>query len=462
MNRKTNIFYNDNTEDTRFITFNNYSEALTGDILATDYKLWPSRFICLYIDELDIKNLTLSVVTEDNLSNRQAKYNENKKKLIEVLEQYYENKLAVLRDNLETHDDLKPLNYLISALYYFIYNLKQTNAENNIDAVSNIEEKLFSNENNIQDLIDFNYISDIVEQQYNGTYSDIICTINPHKWEKPIINFVNLDTSINSYLNEDNKVITITNESFLYGWNNISDDVDTESNQHKMYEKVHNNQIKDDLVLIENDTPVYYVNSLIKNIEIMPNTSSSNKLRFNLLIPLFNSINIKNANDISNTEEDLTSIELNNKVNIPLGIYFTGDTIELSIDNKYATNWSVLISTQFSAFPFSFDIHQNFDDSQTTKQAFITYAEILANQLNAYSSLDKYDSIIKTLQSRIIMLESKINNISTIQNIDDLAKSISDLRIRQENLINDFNNQINNLRKSIEEAKLKWHITTRS
>ena len=462
MNRKTNIFYNADTEDTRFITFNNYSEALTGDILATDYKLWPSRFICLYIDELDIKNLTLSNSVEDNLENRKIQYNENKKKLINVLEQYYENKLTVLRDNLEIHDNLKPLNYLISALYYFIYNLKQVNIENNIDNVCSIEQKLFTNENNIKNLIDFNYISDIVEQQYNGTYSDIICTINPHKWERPLINFVNIDSSVSNYLNEENNVIRIVNEDFLYGWDDIKDDEDIESNQHKMYERVHNNQIKDDLILIDNDTPVYYVKSLIDNIQIIPNSTNSDKLKFNLLIPLFNAINIKNANDISNTEEDVSSIELNNKVNIPLGVYFTGDTIELSIDNKYATNWSVLISTQFSAFPFSFDIQQNFDDSQTTKQAFITYAEILANQLNTYSSLDKYDSIIKTLQNRIIMLESKVNNISTIQNIDDLAKSISDLRIKQEKIINDFNNQINNLRILIEQAKLTWHITPKS
>ena len=120
MNRKTNIFYNADTEDTRFITFNNYSEALTGDILATDYKLWPSRFICLYIDELDIKNLSLPIDVEDNIENRQQQYNENKQKLIDLLEQYYENKLAVLRDNLDTHDGLKSLNYLIDILYYFI------------------------------------------------------------------------------------------------------------------------------------------------------------------------------------------------------------------------------------------------------------------------------------------------------------------------------------------------------
>ena len=459
MNRKTNIFYNADTEDTRFITFNNYSEALTGDILATDYKLWPSRFICLYIDELDIKNLSLPIDIEDNIENRQQQYNENKQKLIDLLEQYYENKLAVLRDNLDTHDGLKSLNYLIDILYYFIYNLK--NKTNIIEKVADIENFLYNNENDIRELIDFNYISDIVEQQYNGTYSDIICTINPHKWEKPVIQYID-EEDTNNYLNEEGCVVSITNENFLYGWNNTTDNSDKNSNQHKIYQKVHNNQIYDDIVTADNnDVKVYYQNSLIKNIKITQENESS-KLKFNLLIPLFNCINIVNENDIDNTDEDTDEILLNNKVNIPLGLYFTGDTIELNIDNKYATNWSVLISTQFSAFPFSFDIQQNFDDSQTTKQAFLTYAEILATQSNIYSSFDKYDNIIKTLQNRISILESKLNNISSIHNIDDLSKSIADLKNKQDKIVNDFNTQITNLTKLIDEARIKWQVKTRS
>ena len=460
MNRKTNIFYNIDSEDTRFITFNNYSEALTGDILATDYKLWPSRFLCLYVDELDIKNLTLPEGEEDNIGNRQQQYNTNKEKLLNILEQYYENKLAVLRDNLDTHDDLKPLNYLISILYYFVYNIKNEN--NTVDNVFDIENKLFNNEDNISELINFNYISDIVEQQYNGTYSDIICTINPHKWEKPIIQYVDTENTLN-YIDQENSVISIINENFLYGWHNTLNSSDQNSNQYKIYNKVHNKQIPDNVSIIDDsEISVYYSKSLIDNIKIVSENSESNKLKFNLLIPLFNCINIVNENDIDNVDEDNNEIILNNKVNIPLGIYFTGDTIELNIDNKYATNWSVLISTQFSAFPFSFNIQQNFDDSQTTKQAFMTYAEILANQSNIYTSFDKYDSIIKTLQNRIVLLESKINNISSVQNIDDLAKSIADLKSKQEKIQKDFNEQISNLRKLIDEARIKWHITTRS
>ena len=52
MNRKTQLFYNKD-QDAKFITFDNYTESLTGDILVTNAKLYPSRFLCAYIENLD-------------------------------------------------------------------------------------------------------------------------------------------------------------------------------------------------------------------------------------------------------------------------------------------------------------------------------------------------------------------------------------------------------------------------
>ena len=50
MKRKTNLFYLDG-QDSKFITFGNYTESLTGNFLSTDTKLFPSRFLCLKISE---------------------------------------------------------------------------------------------------------------------------------------------------------------------------------------------------------------------------------------------------------------------------------------------------------------------------------------------------------------------------------------------------------------------------
>ena len=453
MNRKTNIFYNIE-EDTRFITFDNYTEALTGDILVTDYKIWPSRFICLYIKELDVENLTLPNGSPDNLESRQNIYKQNKEKLIHLLEQYYENKLAVLRDNIDDEEilkDIKPLNYLIDTLYAFVYMINNSLTDMNFD----IEDLLLQDTNNIRSLIDFNYISDIIEQQYNGTYADTICTINPNNWYIPVINY-------NTDINLTDEMTELTGSlNHLYGWN--------VANESKISPIVNIKQIYDYTVNESGvDKYFYYIKSYIKNIELQQNTSDSTELKFNLLIPLFNGINVVNPYDIKSDDniEDIedNKLNLNNQFNVPLGMYFTDNVIKLNIDQKYSTNWSVLISTQFSAFPYSFDVNKTWDNTnrQLDKQAFITYAEILANQNIAYNSFNKYDSIIKSLQSRIAILESKVNNISSVQNIDDLAKAIAELKIKHETEVKELNNQINALENLIDEARIKWQVQRKS
>ena len=52
MKRRTNLFYKDGP-DSKFLTFSNYTEALTGHFLSTYTKLYPSRFLCCYIDVID-------------------------------------------------------------------------------------------------------------------------------------------------------------------------------------------------------------------------------------------------------------------------------------------------------------------------------------------------------------------------------------------------------------------------
>ena len=434
MNRKTNIFYN-NSEDSKFLTFNNYTEALTGDILATDYKLWPSRFICAYIEDLDKEDFTLK------------------------LQKYYENKLTTLRDNIDDISTLKPLNYLITFMYWYAYN-KQLGWESIISPIE-VEKELLNNSIDVVNSLEFNYISDIVEQQYNGTYSDIICTINPNKWEIPSLNFGSLrinnsDYNIDSYLNENNMVIEVKNMEYLHGWENES------SNTIEKLDAHIKSPIIDGIQNIDGeDKNVYYVKSLINNIEIK-NVLDKDKLKFNIIIPLFNIVNIKNSNDITNDEENITSIELNNKVNIPLGIYFTDNDVELNINGKFSTNWSLLISTQFSAFPFSYDIQQNFDNSQSTKQAYLTFAEILANQTNFTDALVKYDNLIKSLQKRIELLESKLTNISSVQNIDSIVQNINKIQNSIDELTLDMNDKLEELEKKIEANKLKWQVNAKN
>jgi len=438
MNRKTNIFYNENIEDSKFLTFNNYTEALTGDILAIDYKLWPSRFICINIENLDKNDFILK------------------------LQRYYENKLATLRDNIDNTSILKPLNYLIIFLYWYAYNSKENN---DYKSPFQIEKDLYQGNTELLNLVQFNYISDIVEQQYNGTYSDIICTINPNKWQKPVLKFIDnivgdsdKEIDFDAYINDN--MVKLSSSEYLHGW---KFEFESDSTKDKLKENI-KSPIEDDNITIEdNNYSVYYVKSLIDklNIEQVIN-ESHDSLKFNLVIPLFNVINTENPYDISNDNIGETLIELNNNVNIPLGIYFTDKEISLSTDGKFSTNWSLLISTQFSAFPFSYDIQQNFDDSQSTKQAYLTFAEILANQTNFTDALLKYDNLVKTLQQRISMLESKVNNISSVQNIDSINQDIITIQTNQSKLINEINKRLDEMNNKIDENKIKWQIKTKN
>lgn len=66
MKRKTNLFYKTG-DDSKFITFSNYTECLTGNFLSTDTKLYPSKFLCLYLPYLDPDNVETSEVTYSTL-----------------------------------------------------------------------------------------------------------------------------------------------------------------------------------------------------------------------------------------------------------------------------------------------------------------------------------------------------------------------------------------------------------
>ncbi len=199
MKRKTNLFYTTGP-DSKFITFSNYTESLTGNFLSTDTKIFPSRFIALYIKGLN-KNTKAS--------------------LIKYLADYYESKLAVLRDHFDYNKSdiekrVPPLNYLLEALLRIkkinenevVYTHSIAANKNNDD-----NETSNSNESNLisySDVIKFKYISDITEQDYNGTFTDTICNIDLRKFA--YISSIELTDDFNDNVVQFDKPVT------LYGW----------------------------------------------------------------------------------------------------------------------------------------------------------------------------------------------------------------------------------------------------
>lgn len=203
MKRKTNLFYTTGP-DSKFITFSNYTESLTGNFLSTDTKLYPSRFIAVYIKGLN---------------------KDTKSALIKYLAAYYESKLAVIRDHFvnnrgDVETSVTPLNYLLDALMRIRGFVKKDNGSYEIDYVHSI-----NNSNNISDdesetspVVEFRYISDITEQDYNGTYADTICCIDLNDYVKVVIDktCINTDT--------DDNIVTFERPDTLYGWDDIPEE----------------------------------------------------------------------------------------------------------------------------------------------------------------------------------------------------------------------------------------------
>lgn len=162
MKRKTNLFYNSGP-DSKFLTFSNYTEALTGNFLSTNTKLFPSTFLCLNIPSL-------------NKENKQEFINNS-------LIKYYENKLANLRDRVK-EDELFPLSYLIETIMKFDPNTS------------------------------ISYIGNITEQDYLGSYTDTICIIDTQYLQSAVITPI-----------ENEEVDIREADSTLYGWyDTIGDD----------------------------------------------------------------------------------------------------------------------------------------------------------------------------------------------------------------------------------------------
>ena len=225
------------------ITYEQLNEALTGNFLSVNTKLFPDRFLCLQINGLN---------------------STTKEGFIKYLVAYYENKLAALRDNiLENNNTIEynihPLSYLLEAL------LKVTEYIDGeyILSLNNIKTEIDKNNGQIKNFI--KYIGDITEYDYNGTYTDTICCISGNSYNVGVLNL--RDTTNDIY-----DIGSYDNES-LYGWENENIENLKNNNGESIYKNV--KPIFD----IENENKgTYIANSifdklLIENID--KNNSSS-------------------------------------------------------------------------------------------------------------------------------------------------------------------------------------------
>lgn len=351
MKRKTNLFYNTG-QDSKFVTFSNYTEALTGNFLSTNTKLFPSVFLCLNVPKLNTNNEDIK-----------------RDFIINTLISRYENKLATLRDNI-SETNILPLNYLLEYLYKY-------------DNTTTIE-----------------YIGNITEQDYLGAYTDTICTIDTEL-------FQNAKVSINENIDPNN----IEGEDKLYGWW----EGDTYLGP-SIYKNIN--------PIFDSSNSYTYNSGLI--IELNKPSKDIKKIKFNVLIPLFTFVNIKDKFEFADLEEEYLETTYNR--NVPLGMWFANDYIELVSDNLYGQSWSLAIGSQFKPLPTEQQLHSDITKTSNA-EVFQTFAQILTRQNQLIDVVKKSISTIET--------QNQIDNTNPYT--DEERAEVSKIPYKQDTLISGQN-----------------------
>lgn len=416
MKRRTNLFYN-TLENSKFITFSNYTESLTGNFLSTDTKLFPSRFLCLHINGLN---------------------NSNKQSLLNILMCNYENKLAFLRDKLlenneQMENNIYPLNYLLECLY----NIKlEDNEWKYIDNINNQNECPYK----------IVYINDITEQDYNGTFTDTICVVDLST--KIYSGTIDLDLKDmeSERINYDDSVDS------LYGW--------TKSTIPSIYENLTPIYDYESASLLQYQTSSY-ING------IYTNAKNIDELEFNVVIPLFDLVDINyktNFNIISDEMyNDKSGIDLVNTLennlyikNVPYGMWFSGDdsvVIKKDPITGFSVCWSLTLSSQFKPFPYS-KLMPNEISQSSKSNAYATFAQVLANQNKVTEKFESLQNQIIDLSNRLYNVESKLKHIGTSDNIDKV-------HVEQMNYESEMNKKFDTFKEEMYELlkNFKWKST---
>lgn len=421
MKRKTNLFYNEGP-DSKFLTFSNYTESLTGNFLSTDTKLYPSMFLCLYIP---------SLTNDDNKKEFISKY----------LVGYYENKLAFLRDyciseDKKPEDVLLPLSYLLETIQKYIVekndSLDKELLRNDLyDSEETTDNYLFNeNSNLLNNLI--TYIGDISEQDYNGTYTDTICIID---FVKYFNGSIELDSDQSTILEE----YRVNDSSTLYGWKNDLEGVEVFGNIYPMFD--------------DNNHKSYYTKSKINKINVIENSDLS-ELKFNIIIPLFDvtNINYKSSKyineNIVNINEDGINLQFGEDYkptlkNVPLGIWFSKSIVELYKDTNtgFSQSWSLMISSQFKPFPYTKNM-STIANENTNSNAFPTFAMIMSKQNDIINGFNKMTNLFNEQKSEIDNIKATLSNKAYETNIDKLRKEFINFEYEMTNKFNAFKQEV--------------------
>nr|DAR81036.1 MAG TPA: hypothetical protein [Caudoviricetes sp.] len=398
MKRRTNLFYTDGP-DSKFLTFSNYTEALTGHFLSTYTKLYPSRFLCCYIPDIDV----------------------NKPIIIKSLIKYYESKLAFLRDYFDgqsrskANDILLPLNYLLDCL---------------TSSVDGFEVRA---------------INEITEQDYNGTYTDTICIVNLDSIVSTELGY-NGDDKPTDTTEDDASYIEYNGDGTrLYGW--------TE-------QELSNPEwagLETEFDYTNSGKPMYST-SYSNFVTVTDNSAVKDELVFNCIIPLFDLVDTNYVtNNISLTElsKDSSELPATGVINVPYGIWF-GNDIVLKRDkvSGFAPTWSLSIASQFKPFPYSKQMPSEARNSEITN-SFATFAQVLSQIAALSNKVDTLSSQLMDVNTRIDNITAQTSSQTALDNVQKtLMGNFKDLKENNQRQLDEFRTILDTLHWNLDTATI--------
>lgn len=441
MIRKTNLINRANIDEAEFVTFSNYTEAMTGNMLSVKTKMYPSMFLCLNME---------SANTSDNRHN-----------IKDLLTAYYENKLAYLRDYFK--DNEGKYEEKCHPLYYLLYLLNII--ECNYDGTDiSIPEIMTADESRLNIV----YASEITEQNYNGAFSDIIFNVNSSNITVPKIKFTRFEdnkiTSVNTSI-QKNKTSEAINTTFdtgkIYGWCNKKTDAegntlwewmgpaaydgmrpyyDTSKLDKILYDYNVDNYIGKDR---DGNTDFIEVDSLVSQ---KPDT-----LEFNVVIPLFDVVNADGVNDIYKNNREYVDVNygLNNADGIsrvPMGIYFTGEPVVLSTKKGVSPTWSLSLATQFAPFLYGRYSNPTALDKTVTADTYTSFSHTLVKQNQMIDRFQKMEQQISSIAADLRDLEHTVRSNIELNGIKTDSKDVSFVSLQR---LVDLENEVSKLKKEL-------------
>lgn len=401
---QTNIFRPLKTDKSNFFLFSQFGDDLSKEYTAKDhYRIIPSRYVCV---DLDIDKFVKTNASND--------INSANNKLVEILQNYYENFMTVSRALSGTENNPKCLESGVVANKRLWHTLSKFNL---------ISNPSFDNEHDLSTIPEVKYVGDIniyaSDKNDDGiTYNEIYCVIPPEarrtKYGFVDSNVFVPNTGDTIIIDEKyQNYIKNTDATYIWGWD------DNKAFDYELsYEAIYDGKTSERFIY--NGYGIEMTDDKV--------VTDDDSFKFNCIVVLYDIVNPA-------LEKEQAEILLKN---VPMGIYFTGsitndmETYKYKLQNEivqYNTNeniygngtsYTLRIATRYLTT-------QNATEFQGTttdyKSLYPEYSAAMQSISDAITEIEHYtdsnNNIYDSLVKHLSMFKNNTVNVPYILKVKD-------------------------------------------